>query len=75
MVVSSVGCSMLAIVISLHLAEKQSRERDQAFCAIVITLDDSYNSSTTGPSTPLGKNIAAAIANLRRSLNCSKGTS
>lgn len=72
---SSMAASILAIAISVHTtsesirrAEESRRAADRALCGVVVTLDDAYRQ--TPPTTPAGKNLAAGLADLRRSLRC-----
>lgn len=44
------------------------RENDRKWCALIVPLDDAYQSST--PSTPLGIKVRDAIHKLRSDLGC-----
>lgn len=61
---SCTATGAIALVVAIHV----NTESDRKWCSIVTTLDDSYRE--TPPSTPAGVNLAAAIADLRRSLEC-----
>lgn len=65
MLASSLLAAGGAVLISVHV----NTESDRKWCSIVETLDSSYRQSP--PTTPSGRNVAANIAELRRSLNCS----
>ena len=72
---SSVVSSFLALMVALHLnasstrrLEEERKATDIKWCAIVSTLDDSYRESP--PTTATGKNLAVAMAELRKQLLC-----
>lgn len=49
--------------------EQQARRAsEQAWCSIIVTMDDRYRQ--TPPTTAAGRNMAAGIANLRTTLRC-----
>lgn len=61
---SSLVFSVAALVFSLHAIDVSERK----WCAMMGTLDEAY--SQTPPNTPTGKEVAARIAELNRSLEC-----
>jgi hypothetical protein len=74
-VVVPLMASIAVLVISLRINEQSiERERDarraseEAFCGIVVLLDDSYRRSP--PSTPAGKDLARAIGDARAGYRC-----
>ena len=67
MLASSLLAAGGAVLISVHV----NAESERKFCSIVETLDSSYRQQP--PTTPSGRNVAANIAELRRSLNCPPG--
>ena len=66
--VTAVGISLRQNQVSVHRLEEVRRASDQKWCSIVETLDDSYH--YVPPTTPAGKQVAAAIADLRSQLPC-----
>jgi hypothetical protein len=57
-----------SVVVAVQLANKNAREAERKWCAIVTTLDTAYSSRPA--TSPLGRQIAAAMAKLRRDLGC-----
>lgn len=77
LVVLIVAVSLAAASLAISLrANQRSEERErqarhaseQAWCSIIITMDDRYQQ--TPPTTAAGRNMAAGIANLRSTLRC-----
>ena len=72
LVAAAAGSSMLYANRVAAQAEKRANQvaadNEQKWCSVVTTLDDTYRSSD--PSTPTGKKMAAAIAELRSDLRC-----
>jgi len=66
--VTAVLVAAASIVVAVQLAEQNAREAEHKWCAIVVTLDDAYSSRPA--STPLGRDIAAKMAQLRKDLGC-----
>jgi len=64
MLASSLGAGTAALAISLHAQGESARK----LCGIVVAQDNAY--SLTPPSTPTGKQIAAAMHKLRGDLKC-----
>ncbi len=64
MLTSSLAVGVVSVLISVHV----NAESDRKWCSIVETLDSSYRQQP--PTTPSGRNVAANIAELRRSLHC-----
>jgi hypothetical protein len=67
--------SMAVLVVSLRVNQqsiaretKARQASEQAFCGILILLDDTYRK--TPPSTPAGKGLARAIAVARQQYHC-----
>jgi len=60
--------SLLLSLASFQLSVHYARESAKSWCGIVVTLDDTYNS--TPPTTPTGLEIAADMAQLRKDLGC-----
>lgn len=46
------------------------RKADQRWCSLMVLLDNAYADPNTPPTTELGKKVAAAIHEIRLSLNC-----
>jgi len=74
---SNLTMGALAVLISVTLAgravnvaEAQRHASDEKWCALLVTLDESYNDPAHAPSTELGRNIAKAIHDLRNGYNC-----
>jgi hypothetical protein len=74
-VVVPLMASVAVLVISLRINEQSiQREREarraseQAFCGIVTLLDDSYR--RTPPTTPAGRDLAAAVRDARAGYRC-----
>lgn len=81
-VIVPVMVSMAVLVISLRvnqrsierersarLASEQARAAsEQALCQVFVVLDDAY--AQAAPSTPAGKKLAAAVANVRVTNHC-----
>ena len=72
---SSLMTGVAAVAISLHSQAESERDLLQAqresqrqFCDIVIAQDDAWSETT--PTTVTGQRVAAAIAKLRRDLDC-----
>lgn len=63
-VLSTLTMALLAIGIAQHTA----RESERKWCSIVVTLDDAYRQ--TPPSSTVGRQLAADMAQLRRDLGC-----
>lgn len=57
-------------------AERRTRaervESDRRWCALLVDLDDAYR-TVPGPSTEVGRKVAAEIHNLRLSFGCPPG--
>jgi len=52
-------------------AERKARvEADRRWCALMVELDNAYQSGPTQPTTEIGRRVAAAISALRASLGC-----
>lgn len=51
-----------------HKREKAERESDRRWCDLLVTLDNAYAAGT--PTTEIGRQVAAAIHNLRVDLDC-----
>ena len=66
--VAAVAVAATSIVVSVQLAKHSARTSEQKWCAIVRTLDDAWSSRPA--LTPLGRQVAAAMAKLRRDLGC-----
>lgn len=49
-------------------AVNATRESEQKWCAMVVTLDNAYQESP--PQNPTGKKVAAEIARLRHDFRC-----
>lgn len=64
MLASSLAVGVGSVMISVHV----NTESDRKWCSIVETLNTSYRQQP--PTTPSGRNVAANIAELHRSLNC-----
>lgn len=64
MLASSVVFAVGAVLISLHAQAESERK----WCSVVATIDDSYRAAP--PQTATGKQLAADMAGLRRSLRC-----
>jgi hypothetical protein len=72
---SSLVMSLASMGIALHVNAESDRkaevarvESERKWCSIVITLNDSYREQP--PTTATGKNVAAGIAELAKSLDC-----
>ena len=72
---SSVIGSVFSVLIALHAqSEGAQRGRDaradlqRQVCAVVVALDDNYHDNP--PATPLGKDNATSLAQVRASLGC-----
>lgn len=74
--------SIAVLVITLKVNERTVRESvaretearrasEQAFCGIVVLLDDSYR--RTPPVTPAGRELALAISRARSTYECPAG--
>lgn len=75
-VVPLLGC-VGVLILSLRINERSvDRERvarqasEQALCQVWVVLDDAYSSGPTVPTTPLGRQLAAAIENMRSVNHC-----
>jgi hypothetical protein len=53
---------------SMVYANRTARESEQKWCGIVSTLDDVY--ANTPPQTPVGRDMAEQIRQLRRDFGC-----
>lgn len=53
---------------SLAVAWRANEESDKKWCSVVVTLDNAWHEAP--PTTKSGKNLAADISALRKSLHC-----
>jgi hypothetical protein len=65
---SSLGTAVAA----LAWAQSQRAESDRRWCALLVELDQAY-SAPPGPSTELGRKVAAEIHRLRVEFGCPAG--
>lgn len=63
-IASSVVTGALAVTISLRVQDSNNAK----FCAMIVAQDDAYR--IVPPTSPTGRNIAAAMHKLRRDLDC-----
>jgi hypothetical protein len=75
LLLSTVGLSLLAVAVSVVSAQRAVHQErtarlagEQALCAVLITMDDAYQSAP--PSTPTGRSVAEGIAGLRSAYDC-----
>lgn len=70
---------IMGVIFTLEVQDRGEREDEQirrefyqALCEAIVPLDDAYRA--TPPTTPLGKTLAVAYGNLRRTLECDRRT-
>ncbi|MFG1847764.1 hypothetical protein [Micromonospora carbonacea] len=66
-----VACLIAAVVSavsSMAYANRVARESERRWCGIVVAQDDAYRQQP--PITAAGRNIAEALAGLRRDFGC-----
>ncbi len=68
MVVIALAAGGGSVWASQKLAGQSQAETDRRVCEVVAALDNAYNE--TPPQTPAGKNLAEALAGLRRDPTC-----
>jgi len=75
LVLTTLALSGGSVVISVTSASRQAeRQRDadrSAMCALVVVQDDAYK-TPPGPTTPVGRATAKALADLRLAYQCDK---
>lgn len=54
--------------VAIWVSQANQHRSERAWCGIITTLDDTYRA--TPPTTPVGRQIAAAMAKLRRDYRC-----
>lgn len=70
-VMASVGVLVVSLRVNQRSIERERAARqatEQAFCQIIIVLDDAY--ARAAPPTAAGKQLAAAIAGARQANHC-----
>jgi hypothetical protein len=75
LVLTCLALSGGSVIFSITSANKQAqrlRDADRsAMCALVVVQDDAYK-TPPGPTTPVGKATAKALADLRLAYQCDK---
>lgn len=69
-VMAAVGVLVISLRVNQRTIDRERAARqdsEQVLCQVFIVLDDAY--AKAAPKTPAGKQLAAAIANVRQS-NC-----
>lgn len=70
-VVSMVLTALASVLYTNHVANqaaRDERDNDRRWCIFLATLDNAYK--MTPPTTDTGRNVARAVADLRRDLGC-----
>lgn len=69
-IMASVGVLIISLRVNQQSIERERAARqasEQALCQVFVVLDDAY--SRAAPTTPAGKQLAAAVASVR-AVNC-----
>lgn len=69
MLVAILLSSLVTAVAALAVTQHQQAENDRRWCALLGDLDAAYQTSP-GPTTELGKKVAAEIHKLRVGFGC-----
>jgi hypothetical protein len=71
-VISSMLMSVIAVIVSVSIATTKANNTDESsnrrWCTLLVTLDEAYKSIK--PTSPVGKNIAKQIHDLRIDFHC-----
>lgn len=71
-ILTTVVCTIAVVVAGViyvgMTAQRITRESEQKWCGVVITLDDTY--SRIPPASPLGQRVADEMKRLRRDFGC-----
>lgn len=69
---SAVACTaavaIAGVIYTNSTAESVTRESEQKWCGVVVTLDDAY--SQLPPASPLGQRVADEMKRLRQDFRC-----
>lgn len=63
-----VAAMLLTAGTAIWYADRTAQESERQWCSVVTTLDTAYRESP--PTSPLGRQLAAAFADLRREFGC-----
>jgi hypothetical protein len=58
----------LALGLTIGYVAKKSRDDDRRWCSLLVNLDDAYQQNP--PTSPVGRQIAADMHNLRVGFGC-----